>query len=578
MADRPWYRHYEDGVPHELEFSDQTVPDFLARTIRDYADHPALVFMNCRMSWRRLGDEVDRLATALHNLGVVHGTRVAVQLPNLPQTAIAFLAILKLGAEAVMTNPLYTRPEIEHQWNDADCKVAVVADFVFEQKVRAIRDRLPVRDYIIASIPEYLRFPLKQLAPLKLKRMDPPMTARIAEEPGVHSFRKLIAVTPAMPPKVEVGIDDVAVVQYTGGTTGVSKGAVLTHRNLSSNAQQLTSWFLDLEPGREVMLTAVPMFHIFGISVGLVWPVSVGACVVLQANPRDIPVLVKNIVRERVTLFPGVPALFNAVNQFPGIEKQDVSSVKSCFSGSAPLPEDVQNRFEKLTGARITEGFGLTETSPVVSANPLKGLRKIGTIGIPMPSTEVRIVDSDDGITDVKTGEAGELIVKGPQVMRGYLNRPDETANAIRNGWFYTGDLATMDADGFLRIVGRKKDMILASGYNVFPDEIDRVLAMHPAVFESCTIGLPDPKRGETIKSFIVPVPGKTVTVEELEALCRDNLAAYKVPRFWEFRDELPKSTMMKLLRRVLRDEAIEQTRAHGGELEDEATGGETSA
>jgi len=578
MPDRPWYRHYEEGVPHELDFSDDTVPEFLARTIRDYADHPALVFMNCRMTWRRLAGEVDRLATALHNLGVVKGARVAIQLPNLPQTAIAFLAVQRLGAQAVMTNPLYMPPEIEHQWKDADCRVAVVADFVYDQKVRAIRDRLPVEHYVIASIAEYLRFPLKQLAPLKLKRMNPPMAAKFSEEPGVHRFRTLIDSTPAMPPQVDIDIDDISVIQYTGGTTGVSKGAVLTHRNLSSNAQQLTSWFLDLEPGREVMLTAVPMFHIFGISVGLVWPVSVGACVVLQANPRDIPVLVKNITREGVTLFPGVPALFNAVNQFPGIEKQDVSSVKSCFSGSAPLPEDVQNRFEKLTGARITEGFGLTETSPVVSANPLKGLRKIGSIGIPMPSTDVKIVDPDDGITEVKQGEAGELIVKGPQVMQGYWGRPNETANAIRNNWFYTGDLATMDEDGFLRIVGRKKDMILASGYNVFPDEIDRVLASHPKVSESCTIGIPDPKRGETIKSFVVALPGETVTVEELEALCRENLAAYKVPRQWEFREELPKSTMMKLLRRVLRDESIEMMRAHGEELEDEATGGETSS
>jgi long-chain acyl-CoA synthetase len=578
MAEHPWYSHYESGVPHELDFQDLTIPDFLERTVRDFPDSPALVFMNCRLSWRQMNEEVERFATALHNLGAVKGTRVAIQLPNLPQTAIAFMAVQRIGAHAVLTNPLYMPPEIVHQWNDSNCEIAIVADFVYDQKVRGIRDKVQVREYIIASIAEYLRFPLRQLAPLKLKKMDPPMAAKIAPEQGVHHFRKLIAATPASPPTVEVSMEDTAVIQYTGGTTGVSKGAVLTHRNLSCNAQQLTSWFLDLDPGKEVMLTAIPMFHIFGISIGLVWPVSVAACVVLQANPRDIPMLVKNISKEKVTLFPGVPALFNAINQYPGVEGMDLSSVKSCFSGSAPLPEDVQNRFEELTGARITEGFGLTETSPVVSANPLVGLRKVGSIGIPMPSTEIRIVDADDGITVQATGEAGELIVKGPQIMQGYWGRPDETANMVRNDWLYTGDLATMDEDGFLRIVGRKKDMILASGYNVYPDEIDRVLTAHPKVFESCTIGVPDPKRGETVRAFVAPMPGVEVTADELEAWCRENLAAYKVPRTWEFRDELPKSTMMKLLRRVLREEAIEKAREHGQELEDERTGGEVSS
>jgi long-chain acyl-CoA synthetase len=324
--------------------------------------------------------------------------------------------------------------------------------------------------------------------------------------------------------------------------------------------QQVRAWFSGVEEGKEVLLSVLPFFHIFGLSVCMAWPMSVGAKIVLQPNPRDIPGMVKNLVKHKVSLFPALPALFNAINNYEGIDKLNLSAVKYCFSGSAPLPEDVQKKFESMTGAIIVEGFGLTETSPVVTANPLQGNRKIGHIGIPVSSTDVRIVDPEDGLKDMPVGEAGELIVQGPQVMQGYLNNPEETANMLRDGWLYTGDLATMDEEGYCKIVGRKKDMIIASGYNVYPDEIDRIITAHDAVFEACTIGIPDEKRGETVKSFIACNPGMTVTAEELDEYCRGELAAYKVPRQWEFRDELPKSAMMKLLRRTLRDEEIAKT------------------
>ncbi|MHC4379715.1 MAG: long-chain-fatty-acid--CoA ligase [Planctomycetota bacterium] len=559
MEKHRWFDHYEEGVPTSINFEDVPLGEFLEKAVRNYPESDAILFLNCRFSYRQLKEEVDRFATALAGLGAGKGTRIAVQAPNIPQTAIAYLAIQRLGAHAVMTNPLYMPREIEHQWNDASVEIAITMDFLWDQKVRAMRDKVPVREYIIASVPEYLKFPLNLLAPIKLKKADPPAIAKVKAEPGVHFFRKLLRSSAASPPQVQVDMDDIAVIQYTGGTTGVSKGAVLTHRNLSYNVQQVRSWFTGLEPGNEVLLAALPFFHIFGLTVCLTWPVAVGGAIVLQANPRDIDGMIKHITKHRVTLFPALPALFNAINQYPGVENLDLSCVKRCFSGSAPLPEDVQSRFEELTGAVIVEGFGLTETSPVVTANPCMGKRKIGHIGLPIPSTDVRIVDPEGGLPEVPVGETGELIVRGPQVMKGYLNREQETSNTIRNGWLYTGDLAVMDEEGYFKIVGRKKDMIIASGYNVFPDEIDRILMAHEKVFESCTIGVPDQKRGETVKAFIVPNPGETVSEQELVKWCSDEMAAYKVPKLWEFREELPKSAMMKLLRRELRDEEIEK-------------------
>ena len=565
MDERIWHRHYEEGVPASLEYEALSCPDFLRRSAEKHGDATAVIFMNCRLSYRELDEKVRRLATAMARLGVEPGSRVAIHLPNLPQTVIAYFAALVAGAEVVMTNPLYMPPEIEHQWNDAGCVLAVTADFLFDQKLRGLRDKLPVKHYLIASVPEYLRFPLNLLAPLKLKRQDPPLIAKVPDGPGIHRFKKLLEGTPPEPPRVERSLDDVAVLQYTGGTTGRSKGAMLTHRNLSVNVQQIDAWFTGVEYGQEVVLTCLPLFHVFGMTVAMNWGVCAAASLVLMPNPRDFDALVKNIAKHRVTLFPGVPALFNGLNNYPGIENIDVTSVKACFSGSAPIPVDVLERFEKLTGARITEGFGMSETSPVTHVNPLFGLRKVGCVGIPFPDTDARVVDIDTGERELPVGEEGELVVKGPQVMKGYWQRPEETAETLRaDGWLHTGDLATMDEDGFFRIVGRKKDMILCSGYNVYPDEIDSVLMAHEAVLEAATIGVPDPKRGETVKSFIVLAEGKQATAAELEAYCRENLAAYKVPREVEFVSELPKSTVLKVLRRVLRDQEIEKRAAAG--------------
>ncbi len=463
----------------------------------------------------------------------------------------------------MLTNPLYTPREIEYQWRDAGCKVAVVADFVFGQKIKDHRDQLPVTDYVVASIPDYLRFPLNVLAPLKLKRMTPaPTWAKITPGPGVHRFMDLIARSAPNPPRPAIAMDDLAVLQYTGGTTGVSKAAMLSHRNLSYNVQQTTAWLTGLTPGREAMLCALPIFHVFGMTVCMNYPIRIGAAIVLIPNPRDIPAIIHAIEKHHVSIAPLTPAHFNAINQTRGIEKRDISSAKVCVSGSAPLSVDVLERFERLTRGKIVEGFGLTETSPVTHVNPIHGKRKVGTIGVPISDTDCRVVDAETGQTDMPVGEAGELIIKGPQVMRGYWNQPQETAYALRGGWLFTGDLATMDADGYFTIVGRKKEMIDVSGLKVYPDEVDRLLMSHPAVLESATIGVPDAKRGESVKSFVVLKPGQSVTAEELTEFCRASLAPYKVPRTFEFRSELPKSALLKILRRVLQAEELAKAKA----------------
>jgi long-chain acyl-CoA synthetase len=550
---RVWLRHYDQSVPPSLVYEPLVLPERLERSASAYPDATAIVFLGSRLTYAQLKDQVDRLATALSALGVRKGTRVAIHLPNLPQTVIAYYATLSLGGQVVMTNPLYVERELEHQWGDAGCEVAITADFLYATRLRHIRGRLPVKQYLIASIPEYLPFPLRLLAPLKLRRMKPPAIARVASAPGVHFFRRLIDATEPDPPPVDVGLDDVAALQYTGGTTGVSKGAMLTHRNLSVNVQQSITW-LHCAHASEVILSALPLFHVFGMTVCMNFPVGAAAAMVLLPNPRDIPELVKAVVKHRVTLFMGVPAMFQAINQFPGIEHKDIRCVKMCFSGSAPLPVHVLERFEALTGSHIIEGFGLTETSPVTHVHPADGLRKPGSIGIPFPDTDSKVVDIETGTRDLPTGEAGELLIKGPQVMAGYWNMPNETALVLRNGWLHTGDLATIDDDGYHYIVGRKKDMILASGYNVYPDEVDGVLSRHPGVLEAATIGVPDPKRGESIKSFVVLKPGEHATAEQIIAYCRSNLAAYKVPRIVEFRESLPKSGILKILRTELRE------------------------
>ncbi len=560
MDEQIWHRGYDPDVPREVEVEAVTVPEFLAHSASAFGGRPALIFQNRVMTYRELDDEVNRLATALAELGVDRDTRVAIQLPNLPQTVVAFYATLRLGAQAVMTNPLYVERELEHQWRDAGCTVAVVADFLYASRIAPIREKLPIQHFIVTSIPDYLRLPIRWAATYRLRRATPPMAVPRPQGRNIHALRTLIRRTAPALPNVRPGMDDVAVIQYTGGTTGRAKGAMLTHRNLSANVQQIMPWFTNVEMGKEVFLACSPFFHVYGLTIALNLPVRLGAAIVMVPNPRDIAGMIKMMTARRVTVLPAVPALFNAIANYPRIKSQNLTSIKACFSAAAPLPVDLLERFEALTRATIIEGFGMTETSPVTHANPLTQGRKPGSIGVPIPNTEARVVDVNDGVTELPIGEAGELVVRGPQVMKGYWQQPEATAETIRDGWLHTGDIATMDADGFFFIVGRKKDLIIVSGYNVYPDEIDAVLASHSDVLEAATIGIPHPKRGETVKSFVVCRPGASVTNAELMRYCREQLAAYKVPREIERRESLPKSAVLKILRRQLRDEELAKT------------------
>lgn len=563
MQARIWHRAYDKGVPSTISFEDRALPGFLERSAQECPDATALIFLNRRITYRELESDVRRAAAALAALGVERGSKVAIHLPNLPQTVVAFYAVLSLGATAVMTSPLYVEREIEHQWHDAGCSVAVTTDFLFARRLSALRSRLPIKHYVIASIPDYCRFPVNALASLKLRFAKPPLVASVPATPGVHRMRQLMAAAAPGHSQSPIDLDDVAVLQYTGGTTGVPKAAMLTHRNLSCNVQQVSSWFVKARRGQEVILGCLPFFHVFGLTVAMNFPVSAAGAIVLMPDPRDIRSMVRNIARHHVTIFPGVPAMFNAIVNSPDLAGLDLTSVTSCFSGSAPLPPDVLRRFEALTGSRIVEGFGLTEASPVTHANPIDGQRKIGSIGVPLPDTDMKVVNLEDGDAEVETGTEGELLVKGPQVMSGYWKRPDETSVVLQDGWLRTGDVARIDGDGYCYIVGRKKELIIVGGYNVYPDEIDAVLAAHPAVLEAATIGIPDQRRGETVKSFVVFRPGQRATADDLIAHCRRQLAAYKIPRAIEFLESLPKTSALKILRRELRDQAASEGPAH---------------
>lgn len=560
MMEPVWFSSYDADVPKTLDMPDKALPFFLEANAAKYSSVIATEFFGAKITYGELWRQIMSFAGRLSRLGVAPGTRVAVMLPNCPQTVIAFYATLWLGGVVVMTNPMYVEREMEHQWKDAEAEVLIVLDHLYP-RVEKVLPATRIRKVIATGIKDYLPFPLKYLYPIKAWKQK--LFTAVPYSASTLRFTDLTRDGSPAPPSCPVTLDDLALLQYTGGTTGLAKGVMLTHRNILANVVQLASWFTQMRYGEERFLCILPFFHVFGMTVCLNLPLYSGATMILV--PRfEIDPFLQVLHKSKPTLFPGVPTLFIAIVNHPKIQSFDLSSIRYCITGSAPMPLEVLRKFEELTGSTIIEGYGLTESSPVTHANPLQGVHKIGSIGIPLPSTEAKVVDMEMGVEEMAPGTPGELVVKGPQVMKGYWKMEQETAAALRDGWLYTGDIATMDEAGYVFIVDRKKDMIIAGGYNVYPREIEEVLYEHPKVLDAVAIGIPHPYRGETVKVFVVPKPGVELSEQEIIDFCKSRLAPYKTPKIVELRESLPKTNVGKILRKDLRREELERARSSG--------------
>ncbi|MDY6930546.1 MAG: long-chain fatty acid--CoA ligase [Halobacteriota archaeon] len=555
-----WLKNYPEGVPEHIDYPNITMYQLFEERANRWSENTSLIFMGKKMTYAELKEKIDTFSYALHELGIKKGDKVAILMPNCPQVVISYLATLRLGAMVVMCNPMYTEDELVHQLNDSETETVITLDMVMTYpKIENLKDRTKIKRVIVSDLKEYLPFMLSILFPLA-RRSE---LVKVEKGPGIYFFKDLLKEYKDLSSSpIDVDIDpneDVALLQYTGGTTGLSKAAMLTHKNIISNALQARSWFVNGVDGEEVCMGALPFFHVYGMTIAMNVSLALGGSIVLMPDPRDIKTLLKGISKYKVTIFPGVPTMYVAINNFPGVEGYNLSTIKSCLSGAAPLPLEVIQKFEKITGGKLVEGYGLTESSPLTHANPLVGKVKIGSIGVAVPDTEMKIVDLLEGEEEQPVGSEGELIIKGPQVMKGYWKSPDDTRVALRDGWLYTGDIAKMDEDGYTYIVDRKKDMIIAGGYNIYPRDIDEVLFEHPKVLKACAVGIPDQYRGESLKAFVVLKAGEFATEQEIIDFCSERLAKYKVPKSVEFRDELPETMVGKVLRRALREEEIEK-------------------
>lgn len=559
MEERIWHKSYAPQVPPSIEYEHITLGEALRRTGKDHKDTTALIMMGKKISYRELDNLVDRFAAALADLGVEKGDHVAIILPNIPQVVIASYAVFRLGAVVVMHNPLYTESELEHQLNDSGCEVAICLDLLVP-RIQKLQGTTKVRTIISCHIRDYLPFLAKQLFGRVIQKN---MHRNTKGDKGVHDFWDLVNKYQPNPPNRNVKWEDLAALLYTGGTTGVSKGVMLTHANLCVNVQQLKAWVFDANEGQDTMMGIFPAFHTAGFTAVMNQSVYRGLSVILIPRPEP-GIVLKMTQKHKPNWFPCVPTIYVGCLNHPDFPKTDFSCVKGCVSGAAPLAVETIKQWEKAVGAGIVEVYGLTETSPLSHANPWQGKTKAGSVGVPVCDTDCRIVDVETGETELGLGESGEILLKGPQLTQGYYNRPDETENAIRDGWFYTGDIGYMDDEGYLFIVDRKKDMIIAGGYNIYPRDIDEVLFQHPSIQEACAIGIPDEYRGETVKAFVIKKMGHRLSEEEVISFCKEKLAVYKVPKTVEFTDDLPKSNIGKVLRRKLREMEMEKRKKQG--------------
>ncbi len=539
-----------------------TLPQLLEQTAAKSADHTALIYFGAKISYGQLLDQVNRIAAGLQAMGVKPGDRVALLMPNCPQFVISYFGAMRAGAIVTATSTMYTAREITHQWNDAGATF-VIADRRLSPVIQAALPQLTsVRKIVLTGMRQYYPRHFQQLgkaleATPTAKRTTKAKSSAIAAspplEPTLHEWEELLSIS-SEPGPSGLAPSDVACLQYTGGTTGTSKGAMLTHANLVTNAYQANDRLMaDLQFDHLTTVAALPLFHIYAMACVMIATIALSGCIVLL--PRFELRAALNVIRKyRPTIYHGVPTMYVAFNNAPNVQRYGFHSLRVCMSGGAALPAEVREKFEKLTGGKLVEGYGLTETSPVTHINPPAGSPKIASIGLPIPGTEARIVDLETGTREMPVGEIGEITIRGPQVMKGYWNKPEETALVLRDGWLFTGDIAKKDADGYFYIVDRKKDMIIAGGYNIYPREVEEVLFEYPKIQEAAVIGVPDTYRGETVKAFVVLKQGFNATAEEIIAFCRERLAAYKVPRLVVFRDSLPKSGVGKYLRRELRN------------------------
>lgn len=552
---KPWLASYPEEIPAELEFREEPVQQYLVDAARSFPEKIAIHFMGKDMTYKELYDESLSFASYLQQIGIGKGDRVAIMLANTPQSVISYFGILMAGAIVVQTNPLYTERELEYQMKDSGAKAIITLDILYPRASK-VMPQTDLQHIIVTAIKDYLPFPKNLVYPF-IQKKQYGIVVNVKHEGNTHLFKEIVKIKPKKLVVYDFHFeDDVALLQYTGGTTGSPKGVMLTHRNLVANSSMCTAWLYKAKPGEESILGIVPFFHVYGMTIIMI--LSVMQAYKMIILPKfDALTTLKTIQKQRPTLFPGAPTIYIGLLNHPDLKKYDLSSIDSCLSGSAPLPIEVQEEFEKVTGGKLVEGYGLTESSPVTHANFLWDRERIkGSIGVPWPNTEVRIVSMDNGEL-MPVGEIGEIIIKGPQVMKGYWNRPEDTKETIQDGWLYTGDLGYMDDNGYFYVVDRKKDMIIAGGYNIYPREIEEVLYEHPDVLEAVAAGIPDPYRGETVKAYVVLKEGSEVTSDDLNHYARKYLAAYKAPRLYEFREELPKTAVGKILRRTLVEEEM---------------------